>query len=264
MDTVFQYQIEMNVYDCDHGCSNHGTCNVANNTCSCYDNYGADDCSLTKKPLAENVPTKVNIPPYQTTYFAIEVSQAQALGHIDMKIVVTEDDPAFYPRLLLSPQNPPTDANHFLASPMPLRGSTTVRLPANALKQYYPATWYLGVVSYAYETISISVVLSYEGYCPNDCTNHGACLINTNDYSVTCTCDPGWNGGACDVADSDLPSGNSNVATGTTVALVFVFLFLGIVLGVGIKTKFPGICAKGEGEAFTSDRRVGYSAMGEA
>jgi len=137
--------------------------------------------------------------------------------------------------------------------------TTQIRVPAAILGQYCGATWYLGVSSYAYLPITVQVGWKLEGYCPNDCSQHGECFLNN--YVPVCVCYSGWNGGGCDVTDSNMPT-DDNVSNGVTVALVFVFLFLGVLVGIGIKAQFPQLCAKKDSGAIGDAQRVDYSAMG--
>jgi hypothetical protein len=274
-DTIFNYILSAENFDCDNGCSGHGQCIPQNHTCICDDNYGNLDCSLREIPLSPYLPIAITIPPYGTSYYAIDVTPALANAHIDMLVTVAVDDPSgFYPRRLISPSQMgiPTLTNYLLASPLPLSANTLLRIPAGVIEDYPPTTqpvttWYIGISSYYFNTLRVHIQLSYEGYCVNDCSNNGYCVVDNTTYAVQCICNPGFYGAGCDVTSEEKNSGgdNDNVDTGLAVGLVFIFMFLGVVFGILIKRSFPNLFGRGS-DAFsptTGGQRATYSAMSE-
>jgi hypothetical protein len=272
-DTVFDYVFRANLYDCPNGCSNHGYCNPSNHSCTCDENYGNLDCSLLEIPLNPNVPIPIIIFPYDIAYYAIDTTLQLADAHIDMLIQVTRDDPSgtYYPRLLINPGvlGIPTITNFVLSSPLPLSPNATLRVPAGLLEDYPPvtgnySTWYIGISSYAPDFLKVHLLLTYEGYCPNDCSQNGDCVVDST-YNVYCVCNEGWFGGACDVTVAEMEAnGSDDVETGVAVALVIVFMALGVVAGILVKRAFPNFLAASSTQSYApTAQRATYSAMSE-
>jgi len=275
-DTVFNYILSVENYDCDNGCSGHGQCIPQNHTCICDDNYGNLDCSLREIALVPYKPIAITIPPYGTSYYAMDVTPALAQAHIDLLVTVAVDDPSgFFPRLLISPGQIgiPTLTSYLLASPLPLSANTVIRIPAGILEDYPPTnaqpgtTWYVGVSSYYFNTLRLHIQLTYEGYCVDNCSENGYCVVDNTTFAVYCVCSPGFYGAGCDVTSEEKNEGgsNDNVDTGLAVGLVFIFMFLGVVFGILIKRSFPYLFGRGGSDTFspTTGQRATYSAMSE-
>jgi len=261
-DTLFFYSLTINVFDCNHGCSDHGICHAGNNTCQCDPGYTRSDCSLVEAPLIADQPSPVSLQPFQTSYFIITVPTLLADSHVDLLVEVVESSTA--PRLLLNPGSldVPTERSNFLASPLPLTNNPSLRIPAASLEQYDLDTkWYLGIVSNSPDVVEIQLLLSFEGYCPNDCSANGTCFVNAS-YNVFCVCAPGWTGGACDVESSTLEGDTTGVSDGTFAGLVIAFFIIGAVIGFFVKTKYPALCAP-RTAAFSSVQTQ-YAAVSEA
>jgi len=274
-DTVFDYYLELTVNDCPQDCSGHGQCNPYDHICTCDEDYGHLDCSLREIPLVPWVPIAITIGPYATSYYAIDVPYNLAMAHIDMLIHVVEDhDEGFYPRLILAPASMgvPTLSNYLLASALPLKANTNLRIPADLLQNNAitntTTTWYIGIVSYSPDAMQLHIQLSYEGYCVNDCSSHGDCAVDNSTYAVYCICENGWFGAGCDVNSAMMESKSSdNVDTGLAVGLVFIFLFLGVVVGILIKRAYPNLFGRSEQQfvaAGAGSGKATYSAMQES
>jgi len=260
-DTTFNYNLQVNIFDCDHNCSSHGVCSPSNNTCTCNPGYGDTDCSLEELQLVTGTPFNAKIPPYSTSYFTIVVPSF--IGHVDLIATVDCFSP-FYPLVLINPaaSGVPTESKNLYSSPLPQTQLTSLRVSAYSIETANSSKWYLGVVSYGWGTMDVNITVTYDGYCPNDCSNNGVCVVS--ETSIYCNCTAGFEGGGCDVMVGS-NSSSDGVDDGTFAGIVIAFVFVGLVLGYGIKTKFPQLCqSKSERLTSTTTHQTQYSAISEA
>jgi len=240
MDTTFRYILQASVYHCPNNCSFHGSCNLANNTCTCEPNWqGTSDCSLNQIPLPTDGTVLVQrVEPAAFGYFVAVITSQLLANAQEMRITVNGDGVASYPRVYLAWNRLPNASNYDVISPAPATQTTVVRLSQRSL---LTGSCYIGIYnpSANYQQ-QVSSALQFDVTCPGSCSGHGTCNTNTKQ----CQCDGNWAGVACDVDNT--PQKETEVSPGTVVAISFVSIAVGLAIGIFLKRQFPRLCDKRE------------------
>jgi len=230
-DQLFNFTMQARYCDCPSCCSDHGACLPAfpADVCQCDAGYtGLPDCSAPVNSLSPESPITETVGSYSFHYIQIFISSKYLSTRVDLEVDAQKDTDATPTynqlRLYASPQNLPTQADYWFASPLPMGASASLIIPHAELGT---GNWYFGVFNSAPIPANVTMMGVLKGYCACGTAGHGSC--NGPDHAI-CVCESGYLGSSCDVTES-----NSGVEVGTVVAVI-ILLFVVALVG--------GICAK--------------------